>query len=84
MPAGNAGGPSKIRRRGCISFGIAVIMMPAGSLGTPPGTIRIVIVARRPDAMKNLFYHLVAGLVRATSWVTFSRIEVREIGRAHV
>jgi 1-acyl-sn-glycerol-3-phosphate acyltransferase len=31
--------------------------------------------------MKNLFYHLVAGLVRATSWVTFSRIEVRGLDR---
>jgi len=27
--------------------------------------------------MKTLFYYLVAGLVRATSWVMFSRVEVR-------
>jgi len=31
--------------------------------------------------MKRLFYHLVAALVRATSWVMFSRIEVRGLDR---
>jgi len=31
--------------------------------------------------MKRLFYHLVAGLVRVTSWVMFSRIEVRGMDR---
>ncbi|MFB6231219.1 MAG: 1-acyl-sn-glycerol-3-phosphate acyltransferase [Salinibacter sp.] len=31
--------------------------------------------------MKRLFYHLVAALVRATSWVMFSRVEVRRLDR---
>jgi 1-acyl-sn-glycerol-3-phosphate acyltransferase len=50
--------------------------MPTG-LYIGGGAIRIAAARHTPPIMKTLFYYLVAALVRATSWVMFSRVEVR-------